>query len=359
MAFDIKKTLDLIKGGLLDPKNTWTRYLGENPSWQDTAIQLTGPLLIANVLLTLIFSRMIGGYVYFGYGQNFFAALVTGLVFAAIGFAVVVAVFSFLAGVFKGKTNFSRAFAAVSLAAIPSWIAGIVGALIPWVGWLIALAGAILSLVYLYKIIPLALEVPEDKRVVHFIASIVCVFVINLIVAAVLGTGTMGRGYAARDFSRGTDSAPVFGSGMLGEMERQGRLFDAAQSDSYDPPSDGELSELQVEAFADVLRKTRELQAEYAADMEKLGAELEAKEKAGTLSPGDLARAYGGMGTAIGANNAEMEIVKTGGGNWAEHMWVKEQLRVARIQRGEGSEALQHNYELYQEYREVIEGSEE
>ena len=54
MAFDIKKTIDLIKGGLLDPRNTWTRYLGENPSWQDTAIQLTGPLLIANVLRSYV-----------------------------------------------------------------------------------------------------------------------------------------------------------------------------------------------------------------------------------------------------------------------------------------------------------------
>lgn len=359
MAFDIKKTLDLIKGGLLDPRNTWTRYLGENPPWQDTAIQLTGPLLIANVLLTLIFSRMVGGYVYFGYGQNFLAALVSGLVFAAIGFAVVVAVFAFLAGVFKGKANFSRAFAAVSLAAIPSWVAGIVGSIIPWVGWLIALAGAILSLVYLYRIIPLALDVPEDKRVVHFIASLVCVFIINLILAAVLGTGAMGRGFDARDYSRGADGAPVFGSGMLGEMERQGRLIEAAQSDSYDPPSNGKLSEAQVKAFADVQRKTRELQAEYAAEMEKLGEALEAKEKAGTLTPGDLARAYGGVGTAMGATNAEMEIVKTAGDNWAEHQWVRDQLRIARIQRGEGSEALQHNYKLYQEYREEIEGIEE
>ena len=64
------------------------------------------------------------------------------------------------------------------------------------------------------------------------------------------------------------------------------------------------------------------------------------------------------MGTALGATNAEMEIVKTAGGNWAEHMWVKEQLRVARVQRGEGSEALQHNYKLYQKYRDELQGSE-
>ena len=357
MAFDIKKTIDLIKDGLLDPANTWARYLGENPDWRDTAIQLTGPLLIANVLLALIFSRIIGGYVYFGYGQNIFAALVSGLVFAAIGVAVVVAVFNFLAGVFKGKSNWSRAFAAVSLAAIPAWVAGVVGALIPWIGWLISLAGGILSLVFMYKIMPLALEVPEDKRVVHFIASLVCVVVVNFVVAAVLGTGSMARGLGAGDFSR-TGNSPVFGSGMLGEMERQGRLMEAAQADQYDPPANGRLSESQVEAYADVIRKTRELQAEYAADMQKLSEELNEKEKQGQLSPGDLARAYSGVGTAIGANNSEMEIVKTGGGNWAEHTWVGEQLRIARLQRGEGSDALKHNYELYQEYKDELDGSE-
>ena len=58
---------------------------------------MPGPMVLANVLLVLIFSRLAGGYVYFGYGQGFLAALVSGLVWAAIGFAVVVAVFSFLA----------------------------------------------------------------------------------------------------------------------------------------------------------------------------------------------------------------------------------------------------------------------
>ena len=355
MAFDINKTLDLIKGGLLDPRNTWSRYLEQNPGWQDTAIQLTGPLIVANVLLTLIFSRLIGGYAYFGYGQNFVAALVSGLVFAAIGFAVVVAVFCFLAGVFKGKSYFSKAFAAVSLAAIPSWIAGVVGAIIPWIGWLVAIAGAILSLVYMYRIIPLALEVPEEKRALHFIASIVCIFIINMILATVLGAGSMSRGLGSRDFRPGDSSNPVFGSGMLGEMERQAQLMEAAQADRYDPPADGKLSKSQVEAYAAVSRKTRRLQEEYAEDMQKLSAELEAKEKAGDLTPGDLAKAYGSVGTVFGANNAEMEIVKTSNGNWAEYMWVKKQLRIAKIQGGEGSDALKHNFALYKEYRDELE----
>ena len=348
------KTVNLIKGGLFEPQDTWQKYLDENASWQDTAIQLTGPLLIANVLFTLIFSRMVGGYAYFGYGQGFLAALVSGLVFAAIGFAIAVAIFCFLAGVFKGKADFSRAFAGASLAVIPSWIAGIVGALVPWIGWLIALAGGILGLIYLYRIIPMALDVPEDKRVVHFVASIICIMIVNFIVATVIGAGAVDRRLGTQDFSS-SDNSPVFGSGVLGDLERQGRLLEAAQADEYDPPSDGELTEDQVETYVSVLRKRNALAEDYAAEMKELSEELEEKKEAGTLTPGDLAKAYGGVGTAFGVTNAEMEIVKTAGGNWAEHLWVREQLRIARIQQGDGSDALEHNFELYNKYQDELE----
>jgi hypothetical protein len=48
-----------------------------------------------------------------------------------------------------------------------------------------------------------------------------------------------------------------------------------------------------------------------------------------------------------------MEVVKTGGGNWAEHQWVKEQLRVARIQK-DINDAVAHNYELYLEFEDEL-----
>jgi len=55
----------------------------------------------------------------------------------------------------------------------------------------------------------------------------------------------------------------------------------------------------------------------------------------------------------MGLANAEMEVVKTGGGNWAEHQWVKEQLRIAIVQQ-EGSDAIEHNYQLYQKYQDQL-----
>jgi len=195
MQFDFKKTFELVKGGLLDRKNTWQSYLEGDPPWLQTAVVLTGPLLLANILLSLVFSKVTGAYTSYGYGPNFnFAmALVFGILMAAIGFAVGSFVFSFLAGSFGGKRSFDRAFAAVSLASIPAMLAGIVGALIPGVGMLISLAGGILTLVFLYQVMPIALMVPDEKRTVHFVASIITVFVVNMILAMTLGLGSVPR----------------------------------------------------------------------------------------------------------------------------------------------------------------------
>jgi hypothetical protein len=89
--------------------------------------------------------------------------------------------------------------------------------------------------------------------------------------------------------------------------------------------------------------------------MEKLSADMEADKAAGkTVSLSDIRKAYSGAGSVLSANNAEMEVVKSGGGNWAEHEWVKQQLRTAHIQRGEGSDTLAHNYQLYQKYQSEI-----
>lgn len=56
MQFDYTKTLALIKGGLFDHQNTWKNYLEDCPGWQQTALVLTGPLFLFNILFSLIFA---------------------------------------------------------------------------------------------------------------------------------------------------------------------------------------------------------------------------------------------------------------------------------------------------------------
>jgi hypothetical protein len=356
MQFDITKTLGLIRGGLLDHENTWKTYLEDCPDWQQTALVLTIPLFVSSVLLSLIFSRLAGGYAMYGFQSSWFMALIISLLMGAIGFIIAVLVFNFLAGVFKGTPDFSRAFAAFSLAAIPAWVAGPLAALIPYLGFLIAIAGGILSLVFVYRIMPLALNVAQEKRVIHFVVALVTVFICNMIIAFVLGLGGNSDQFRGSGYSTGENAAGrSASSGVMGEAVRQAELVDAASSDLYDPPSDGKLDEDQVGEYVSVLRKTRAVHAEYAEKMEKLAAEMKAKEEAGkSPSMADLGKMYSGAGGFLSANNAEMEVVKSGGGNWAEHEWVKQQLRIARIQQGEGSDANAANYKLYKEYEEEL-----
>ena len=62
----------------------------------------------------------------------------------------------------------------------------------------------------------------------------------------------------------------------------------------------------------------------------------------------------GGGGDAARIGTAEMEVVKTGGGNWAEHQWVRHQLEVARVQQ-DLNDTVKHNFALFEKYAEEIE----
>ena len=185
--FDFGKFVALITGGLTNPQPTWEAYLGEVPGWQKTAIQLTAPLVVAAVLVGWLLALILGGIFMFG-GRGLLLGLILALLWAGIAVTVMSFAVSLLAGTFGGRNDFDRAFAGVSLAYIPGWV-GMALSGIPFIGWLFSLIGTIVGLVFLYRIIPLAVNVPEDKRVVHFILTIVLVFVINLIVAAILGGG--------------------------------------------------------------------------------------------------------------------------------------------------------------------------
>ena len=158
----------------------------------------------------------------------------------------------------------------------------------------------------------------------------------------------MGSRATGLDMSEGSDLGVSTGtSGIFEGLERQGRIMESADKDSYDPPSDGELSRSQVEEFVAVMTKTRDYRTAQAKRLEELGKKVENDDVA------SMAEAMSGLAGVANITNAEMEVVKTGGGNWAEHLWVKEQIYVARIQK-DINETVEHNYELYLEFEDKL-----
>jgi len=190
--FNPGKTIELVSGSLTRPRATWESYLGENPPWQRTALELTVPLIVAAIVTGWLLSLILGGYFYFGYGRGAVLGLILALVAAAISVSVLSFLVSILAGQFGGTSNFDRAFAGVSLAIVPGWI-GAAASGIPILGGLLQLAGTIIGLVFLYKIIPLAVQVPENKRALHFIVTIVLAVIVQMVIGLILGAGAVAR----------------------------------------------------------------------------------------------------------------------------------------------------------------------
>lgn len=348
--FDLKRTLELAKGAVFDSQETWTKYHAENKSWQETAMLITVPMIVGTMILSGILAVIFSPFSMFDRYGGIGHWLLT-LIMAFAMFGVAMALFTVFAGVFKGKQDFNRGMAAMSLAMVPAWFGNVLGAL-PWLGWLLSIAATILSLVYLWRIIPQYLEVPDDNRALHYIVSLICTFIVAMMLVISMGLNQMASStmsISSHDSDAGSDSfrAP----GFLGEMARQGEMMEQASKDKYTPPSDGRLDEDQVEMYVKVMTKATEMQAEYAQRMEKLAEEMEGKEQA---SLSDFSKIMSGVTGAAGANNAELEVVKAMGGNWAEHSWVGDQLRTAYYQK-DTTDAIAHNYALYQEFADELE----
>lgn len=201
---------------------------------------------------------------------------------------------------------------------------------------------------FLYQIIPSYLEVPDDKRVLHYVLSLVATFIVMMVLGAILGAGGMSGMSGMHQGVSMSDHQPAQ-SGVVGNIQRHARMMEQAEQDRYDPPADGKITEQQMAAFMNVMRKASEIQGEHTERMKSLSEQYEEKD----AGAADLRAVAGSVSALMGAFNAEMEVVMTGEGNWAEHQWVKEQLRVARVQK-DTNEAVQHNYELYQANKDTL-----
>jgi hypothetical protein len=337
-GFDFDTTLNWVTGVLKDPHGTAAAYRETRPPWQRTFIQITLPVYVAAAVAGFILSWIFGRPFMYGAVAGAPLWFLLSLVWSVAFFFVVVFIFDFFAGVFQGERNYDMMFAALGLAMVPAVVGGALSPL-PWIGWLIGLAAGIYGLVLAYQFIPRFVTLPDNKRVVHFVVSLIVAFVVNLIVAGILAAALAPD---LADYADGGDTRSD-GSGMFTDFERQADFADQAARDIYEPPVDGRLKEAQVAAYARTLKRTAELRERLGGSFE----DMEEKEP----SIGDI---FSGVKDMVRLGTAEMEVVKTSGGNWAEHQWVKNQIEVARVQQ-DSSPTVEHNYELFVKYRDEIE----
>ena len=351
--FDPTRTISLVKGAILDSEATWRAYLPEAGDWKKTAVLLTGPLIVVSVVLGYLVALVFAGDSIFVRARPTLPMSLMNIIVGFVAIGVIAWILSTLSGVFGGKSSFALGLAAATLAFVPGYVGQIVTWL-PWIGGLLAIGLAIYSLVLLWRIIPIYLEVPGSKRVLHYVISLIAAIIVMAIVGNILARIMPGPdigGFADRySDSLGSDRPSLGAGGVVGAAMRQAELLEAAESDTYSPPSDGELTEKQVQEYIRVMQRAAELQS---VKEERLKEIAENAEKNNNVSFSDISDMMGSVTSLAGPAGGEMEVVKSADGNWAEHVWVRDSLRTAFVQR-DINDAVAHNYELYQKYEEDL-----
>jgi hypothetical protein len=164
---------------LLSPATEWDVIAGEAADVQKIYMSYTGPLIIAAAISGALGLLMIG----FGIGitlQLFITQIVLGL----ISVYIVAFVINALAPTFGATPDMGQAFKLAAYSPTASWIGGLF-AIIPALGGIVALLGAVYSLYLFYVGLPKMMRPPQDKVIVYTLAVIGVMIVIYIVIGAI------------------------------------------------------------------------------------------------------------------------------------------------------------------------------
>ena len=154
--------------------------------------------------------------------------MVLGYVLGLVVLYMVSMIVDALAPTFGGRKDQVQALKAVGYAWTAAWVAGI-AVILPWVGWLVALAGGIYSIWLLYLGLPHTMKSAPEKSLAYTAVTVACAlllsWVVGLVVAGVTGVGAMAAGAMA---GTGGNNVRVDADSRLGQLAEMGRRMEEA-----------------------------------------------------------------------------------------------------------------------------------
>ncbi len=172
------------KSILLQQQSEWSRILGENEERQ-SYIKYGIILTVVSHLATFIGSAFLANSLFgaFSFGISYFAALeAVQLVLAIATLYFIPQILGTLAPSFGGQNNSMNATKLYVFTMTPVWIGSMLG-IIPVIGWLGMIAGGIYGIMLFWQHVSEAMSVPEDKKAVYVIVSIVVIGVLMAVIS--------------------------------------------------------------------------------------------------------------------------------------------------------------------------------
>ncbi|HEV2680256.1 MAG TPA: Yip1 family protein [Rhodanobacter sp.] len=242
---DFGKIIERVKAILTTPRTEWPVAAAEPATINGLyagyiAIVAALPLIASFIKGSLIGTSIFGITVRTPIGMGIVGMLLYYVLTLALAY-VVALIINALAPTFGGQKDMVQALKTVAYAWTAYWIAGI-AVIVPWLGWLIAIAGGIYSIYLLYLGLPHTMKCPAEKAggytAVSVIIAIVLGWVVGAIVIGVVGTAAMtGASMSSMHISSSNgDNVTVDGNSALGKLaamgqkaEQAGKELDAAQ----------------------------------------------------------------------------------------------------------------------------------
>ncbi|HET9034276.1 MAG TPA: Yip1 family protein [Dokdonella sp.] len=238
---DFSKLIARVQAILLTPKTEWPVIAAE----QETVANLYKNYILILAAIPAVFGFIKSSLI--GYSVMGFTArtpIVSGIVGMIVQYALILALvylvgllISALAPSFDGEKNVLQGLKTAAYAYTAGWIASI-AMIVPWIGWLVALAGSIYGIYLLYLGLPHTMRCPPEKSVIYTVVIIIIGFILSLIIGVIVsGITAVGTAGNAINFGNSSsssvtiDSDSPFGKlAALGQkMEQQGKKMEAAQ----------------------------------------------------------------------------------------------------------------------------------
>jgi hypothetical protein len=237
---DFGKIIERIKAILTTPRTEWPAAAAEPATVQSLyagyiAIVAALPIIAGFIKGSLIGSSAFGITVRTPIGMGIVGMLLH-YVLALVIVYVVALIINALAPTFGGQKDMVQALKTVAYAWTASWVAGI-AVIVPWLGWLIAIAGAVYAIYLLYLGLPHTMKCPPEKAggytAVSVIIAIVLSWIVGAIVVGVVGTAAMTGAAMGGMHVTGSngESVTIDSDSALGKLAAMGQRAEQASKE--------------------------------------------------------------------------------------------------------------------------------
>ncbi|HNR91538.1 MAG TPA: Yip1 family protein [Dokdonella sp.] len=239
---DFAKLIARVQAILLSPKTEWPVIAAEPETVAGLYKKYILILAAIPAVIGFVKGSLIGVSVPFlGTVRTPIGMGITGMIVSyalTVGLVYVLAlIINALAPNFGGEKNPIQALKVAAYSYTAGWVASIAN-IVPWIGWMVALAGSIYGIYLLYLGLTPTMRNPEDKSVVYTVVIVIIGFLLSLVIGAIVGGitaagtiagGAASLGSASSNISIDKDS-PLGKLAAIGEqVEKQSRKLEAAQ----------------------------------------------------------------------------------------------------------------------------------